>query len=215
MEKLNKENMIKTIKDKMEIEKHNLIKECRKKEDDYRKHHEEITNYEELKDYKRLTDKEKLSNKVIYSNEELDFVINNYSGLFLKHKVIYSNEELNNFINNNSELFLNNDLLANCIYLLNEFKQTKQTSKCNAVYNILNKYFTIENSYCEIYSYPEDDVEWNGFIITDFVNCPTELKQMIKEKVEKIEAEKQKQSRFAYKEKADKIDKEIIAELEL
>lgn len=192
MEKLNKENMIKTIKDKMEIERHNLIKEELKKEKKYIKIHGKITDYEELEDYSSLTDKEKLSNKVIYSNEELDFVINNYQGKFG-----------------------NNELLINCLYLLNEFKQTKQTSKCNAIYNILNKYFTIENSYLDIYSYPEDYAEWNGFIITDFVKCPTELKEMIKEKVEKIEAEKQKQSRFAYKEKADKTDKEIIAELEL
>ena len=192
MEKLNKENIIKTIKDKIEIERHNLIKECRKKEEDYRKHHEEITDYEELEDYQKLTDKEKLSNKVIFSNEELDFVIKNYRGKFY-----------------------NNEFLGNCLYLLNEFKQTKQASKCNAVYNILNKYFTIENSYRDIYSYPEDYAEWDGFIITHFIECPTALKEMIKEKVEKIKIEKQKQSRLVYKEKADKTDKEIIAELEL
>lgn len=193
MKKLNKENMIiKSIKDKMEIETNNLINERIKKETEYIKIHREMTDYEELEDYKNLTDKEKLSNKVMFSNEELDFVIYNYQGKFG-----------------------NNEFLGNCLYLLNEFKRTKQTSKCNAVYNILNKYFTIENSYYDVYSYPEDYPEWNGFIITDFIECPTALKEMIKEKVEKIKSEKQKQSKFAYKEKADKTDKEIIAELEL
>lgn len=186
-----KEDMIKKIQNKIEIENHNIREARYKKEKDYRKNHEEIKDYEDLYDI-RLTDKEKLEHKVIYSNEELNFVINNYSGLFL-----------------------NDDLLGNCIYLLKEFKQTKQNSKCNAVYNILNKYFTIENSYRDIYSYPEDYVEWNGFKITYFVECPTELQEMIKEKVVKIKAEKQKQSIIDYKEKADKTDKEIIAELEL
>ena len=192
MKELNKENMIKAIKDKMKIETNNLINEGMKKEKEYIKIHGEITDYEELEDFQKLTDKEKLSNKVIFSNEELDFVIKNYRGKFG-----------------------NNEFLGNCLYLLNEFKQTKQTSKCNAVYNILNKYFTIENSYRDIYSYDEDYAEWDGLIITDFIECPTALKEMIKEKVEKIEIEKQKQSRLVYKEKADKTDKEIIAELEL
>ena len=96
--------------------------------------------------------------------------------------------------------------------MLKEFKQTKQTSKCNAVYNILNKYFTIVNSYddpnCR---YPE----WDGFKVINFIECPTALEEMIKEKVVKIKSEKQKQSRIDYKEKADKTDKDIIAELEL
>lgn len=176
MEKLN-ENMIKKIQHKAETESENVAQA-------YHKKNSASLYYDE-----ELTAKEQLQHKVIYSNEELDFVISNYQGEFG-----------------------DNELLKNCLYLLEEFKQTKQTSKCNAVYNILNKYFTIVNTYDEPYSsYPE----WDGFKIVSFIECPTALEEMIKEKVVKIKAEKQKQSRIDYKEKADKTDKEIIAELEL
>ena len=68
------------------------------------------------------------------------------------------------------------------------------------------------DTYDEPYSsYPE----WDGFKIVSFIECPTALEEMIKEKVVKIKAEKQKQSRIDFKEKADKTDKKIIAELEL
>lgn len=199
------ENMIETIKNKIEIENHNLAEAIQEKEEDYRKNHKEIIDYDEMEKYIKLTDKEKPQHKIVYSNEELDFVINNYQGkVFLHQGQIFNTEEL-----------ANAELLKNCIYLLKEFKQTKQTSKCNAVYNILNKYFTIENTYSEVYSLREDYIEWNGFKLTYFVKCPAELKEMIKAKVVKIKAEKQKQSIIDYKEKADKTDKEIIAELEL
>ena len=172
-----KENMIKQIQNKITIEMNNVSKAH------YKKNRNSLFFDEEL------TAKEKLQHKVIYSNEELDFVISNYQGKFG-----------------------DNELLKNCLYLLNEFKETKQTSKCNAVYNILNKYFTIKNTYDDPYSsYPK----WDGFEIVSFIECPTALEEMIKEKVVKIKAEKQKQSRIDYKEKADKTDKEIIAELEL
>lgn len=176
MTKLN-EKMIKEIKNKAKIESEHVAIA-------YHKKNSNSCFYDE-----ELTEKEKLQHKVIYNNEELDFVINNYQRNFDK-----------------------NELLENCLYLLKEFKQTKQTSKCNAVYNILNKYFTIENSYDDPYDrYPE----WDGFKIVNFIECPTALEEMIKEKVVKIKADKQKQSRIDYKEKADKTDKEIIAELEL
>ena len=170
-------NMIDKIQKKVETENENITQAFYKK------------NRNSLDYDKKLTAKENLQCKVIYSNEELDFVINNYR-----------------------EKFGDNELLANCIYLLKEFKQTKQTSKCNAVYNILNKYFTIGNSYDDPHGrYPE----WDGFIIINFIECPIALEEMIKEKVVKIKSEKQKQSRIHYKEKADKIDNDIIAELEL
>lgn len=176
MEKIN-EDMIKTIQNKAEIESENIAKAYYNK------------NKNSLCYDKDLTDKEKLQHKIIYSNEELDFVINNYQSKFNYNK-----------------------LLQNCLYLLKEFKQTKQTEKCNAVYHILNKYFTIKNTYDSPYGHHP---QWDGFKITYFVKCPKELEEMITEKVVKIKAEKQKQSRIDYKEKADKTDKEIIEQLEL
>ena len=170
-------NMIDKIQKKVETENENIAQAFYKK------------NKNSLVWDKELTAKEQLQCKVIYSNEELDFVINNYRGKFV-----------------------DNELLANCIYLLKEFKQTKQTSKCNAVYNILNKYFTIGNIYDDPYARYK---KWEGFTIINFIECPIELEEMIKEKVVNIKSEKQKQSRIDYKRKADKIDKDIIAELEL
>ena len=76
--------------------------------------------------------------------------------------------------------------------------------------NILNKYFTIRDSY-----YDRNYPVWEGFTIVNFIEFPCQLEEMIKEKVVKIKAEKEKQSRINFKEKADKTDKEIIAELEL
>ena len=137
-----------------------------------------------------LTEEELLECKVIYSNKEIDFVIKEF---------YYHKEE---------------GLLMNCLYLLNEYKMLNQDSKCNAIYTILNKYFTIENCYDD-YSYYYDDPDWNGFKIVEFIECPTQLKEMIKEKVVKIKAEKQKKMRIDYKQKADKQDKKIIDELEL
>lgn len=129
---------------------------------------------------KKLTDKELLKYKTVYSNKELDFVINNY-----KTK------------------FNTNELLKNCLYLLKEFKDTKQVSKCNAIYKILNKYFSINNCYDDPYSrYPE----WIGFELVEFIKCPKALKETIEEKVILIKADKIK----AQKNKT----KEIIAELE-
>lgn len=170
-------DMIDKIQKKAETERENISQAFYKK------------NRNSLDYDKDLTAKEMLQCKVIYSNEELDFVIDNYRGKFG-----------------------DNELLENCIYLLKEFKQTKQTSKCNAVYNILNKYFTIVNYYDDpLGRYPK----WDGFRIIRFIKCPTALEEMIKEKVVKIKSEKQKQSRIEYKENADKTDKEIIAGLEL
>lgn len=172
-----KNKMIEIIQNKVKIENENLSQALYKK------------NINSFFNNEKLTDEESLQHKIIYSSEELDFVINNYR---IK--------------------FEDNELLENCIYLLNEFKQTKQTSKCNAVYNILNKYFTIANSYYDIGG---RHLEWDGLKIINFVRFPRQLEEMIKEKVIKIKVDKQKQSIIDFKEKADKTDKEIIAELEL
>ena len=175
MEKLNN-NIISAIKNKAYNESEMLEQLLYKK------------NLNSSLNYQQLTAQEKLQHKTIYSNEELDFVINNY-----QHK------------------FRDNELLKSCIYLLEEFKQTNQTSKCSAVYTILNKYFTIVNCHNNHVYYPE----WDGFTIINFVKCPLVLKELIIEKALQIKSDKQKQLRTDYKQKADKSDKEIIAELEL
>ena len=150
----------------------------------YRKKNNEFTCFE-----KELTTKELLKIKTIYTKEELDFVIDNYK------------------IRETS-----NKLLKNCIYLLDEYKKTKQLSKCNAIYTVLNRYFTIINCYDDPY---DDDALWEGFDIYEYIECPTILEDMINDKVVAIKAEKNKKSRIKYREKADETDKEIIKELEL
>ncbi len=136
-----------------------------------------------------LTTKDLLKIKTIYTKKELDFVIDNYN------------------IRATSHQFLNN-----CIYLLDEYKKTKQISKCDAIYTILNKYFTIINCYDDPYN---DHPLWEGFDICQYIKCPTILQDLINDKVVAMKAEKNKKARIKYKEKADKTDKEIIEELEL
>lgn len=136
-----------------------------------------------------LTTKDLLKIKTIYTKEELDFVIDNYNIRATSNK-----------------------LLKNCIYLLDEYKKTKQLSKCDAIYTVLNRYFTIVNCYNDPY---DDDALWNRFEIHEYAKCPTALKDMINDKVVEIKAEKNKKARIKYKENADNIDKEIIEELEL
>lgn len=157
------------------------------------KESEKISQLYYYKNYaKELTKNELLKCKIIYTTTELDFVINNY-------------------VKQNT----NNELLKCCIYLLDKYKQTNQTSKCDAIYQILNKYFTIINCYSQ-YNYHDDvSEEWIGFSMNTFIKCPEELEEMIKEKAVQLKSKDQEKSRTKYKEKADITDKKIISELEL
>ena len=169
-----------------------IINEIRKKAEEestkvyiaYHKKNKDFSCFEN-----ELTTKDLLKIKTIYTKEELEFVIDNYNIRATSNK-----------------------LLKNCIYLLDEYKKTKQLSKCNTIYTILNRYFTIVNCYDDQY---DDDALWDRFDIREYVKCPTTLKDMINDKVVAIKAEKNKQSRIKYKENADKTEKEIIEELEL
>lgn len=123
--------------------------------------------------------------KVVYSNEELDFVIQNY----------YKNSSNNEL---SDEQVKGIDMLGGCIFLLNAYKQTNQPSKCNAIYNFLNKYFQIVNKH-------DDDLKkWKGFEFYQYIDCPFILQEMV-----------DKKARMVKLEQADKTDKEMIEQLEL
>lgn len=217
--------MIKNIRNKIAIETRNVLKLCNIEEKNVRQFRQ-FSDVKKYLSYYELTNEELLKNKVIYSNEELDFILYNY------HDCFHFDEPILPYYDE-AKIGVNGNLFKNCLYLINEFKQTKQDSKCNAVYNILNKYFTVQNAY-EIglgYSdtmYPGmsiDDMDdmyvytdyskWDGFEMTTFARCSDELEEMINAKVEKIKADKKRQKLIEYKEKADKEDKEIIEGLEL
>lgn len=110
-----------------------------------------------------LTKEEVLQQKSIYTSEELDFVINNYQN---QHESC--------------------EFLENCLFLLDKYKQTKQPSKCTAIYKILNKYFSIVNCYDEPFS---NYAQWEGFEIVPFMVRPTVLEDIVKKSVEKIKYE--------------------------
>ena len=104
-----------------------------------------------------LSSSEKLLHKVIYSPEEIDFVIKKYKKRFDK-----------------------DELLENCIYLLEEYKDTEQVSKSNSIYNIFNKYFTIKNCYKK---QSKDFESWKGFTLVRFIKCPEGLEKTINQEV--------------------------------
>ena len=172
-----KQQIIWKIKKKIEMELINQLALYRKR----------LRNKFSVSPYREPTEQEMVESKVIFTGEELEFVINNYKKVFDK-----------------------NQLLENCIFLLNEYKQTNQTSKYNAVCSILNKYFTIENYYNDD-PFRSLTPFWDGFKITTYIECPLGLEELIQDKVNKVKVEKQIKE---YKDSADKIDQKIIEELE-
>ena len=148
-------------------------------------------------DYFDLSKTELYKHKANYSKEEIDFVINNY-----ERKNKYSGDKF----------------LGNCIYLLDEYKMTKQTSKCNAIYKILKTYYSID-SYYDVDDFRDyslaDRPEWKGFQLVVYYDVPAILKELINEKVIKIKSEKKNQSRIESKKKLEKKVQNIIGELEL
>ena len=168
-----KQQIIWKIKKKIKMELINQLALYRKR----------LRNKFSVSPYREPTEQEMVESKVIFTGEELEFVVNNY---------------------NYKDAIDKNQLLENCLFLLNEYKQTNQTSKYNAVCSILNKYFTVEN-YCVADAFRNP--YWVGFKITTYIESPLGLERQIQDKVNKVKLEKQVKE---YKDNADKIDQEII-----